>query len=154
MGAKVNVSPCPWEGWMLQSGVCRGEGWLSTHSNPPVKLGAEPSLAIYLLKKWRASYMAGITCLPQIKETETFSLLHNKNNHGHQTAPCFLIVMLSPPPIGAVPMYSQRLGQSADVWFSTTLENSSCSCLQVLWVHIQLPLARPRNHLRCWGTPS
>lgn len=59
--------------------------------------------------------MAGIVFLPQIKEIETFSVLHNENNHGHQMAACFLLAMLSPPPIGAVPMNSQSLGQSADV---------------------------------------
>lgn len=58
-------------------------------------LGAEPSLANYLLNKWRASYMAGIICLPQTKEIKTFSLLHNKNDHGHQMAAGFLVVMLS-----------------------------------------------------------
>lgn len=95
-----------------------------------MRLGAELYLANYLLNKWRASYTAGIICLPQTKEIKTFSLFHNKNNHGHQMAACFLVLMLSPPPLEAVPMYSQRLDQSADVWFSTTLENSpSFSCL-------------------------
>lgn len=116
MVAKVNVSPFPGGVGCFRVECVQVRGDLSIHfRNPPVKLGADLSLANYLLNKRRASYMAGIIFLPQIKEIKTFSLLHNKNNHGHKMAACFLIAMLSPPPIGAVPMYSQRLGQSAGV---------------------------------------